>query len=86
MIELANAFEARVGSDFRDREFGLIEQVSREVDPPRAADSYRRRSQVLYEQPPQMTRTEAYSLGECFNIVPIERTVRDQLKGARNHR
>ena len=86
MIELSNAVEARVGSDLRDREVGLIEQVSREVDPPRAGDSYRRRSQVLDEQPPQMTRAEAYPLGECFNIVPIERTVRNQFEGSRNHR
>lgn len=40
MIELSNAFEARVGSDLRDGEVGLIEQVSREVDPPRAGDSH----------------------------------------------
>ena len=86
MIELSNAFEARVGSDLRDREVGLIEQVSREVDAPRAGDSDWRRSQVLEEQPPQMTGAEAYPLGECFNIVYIERTLRDQFKSSRNHR
>lgn len=86
MIELSNAFEARVGRDLRDREIGLIKQVSREVDSPRAGDSYRRPSQVLEEQPPQVTGAEAHPLGECLNIVPIELTFRDQFKGSRNHR
>jgi hypothetical protein len=86
MIELSNTFEARVGSDLCDREVGLVEQVSREVDAPRAGDSYWGRTQVLEEQPPQVTGAEAYALGECFNIVHIERTIRDQFKGSRNHR
>jgi hypothetical protein len=40
----------------------------------------------LEEQPPHVTGAEAYPLGKCFNIVYIERTLRDQFKGSRNHR
>jgi hypothetical protein len=40
MVKLSNALEARVGSDLRDPEVGLVEKVSREVDAPRARDSY----------------------------------------------
>jgi hypothetical protein len=65
---------------------GLVEKVSREVDPPRAGDSYRRRSQVLEEQPPQVTGAEAYSLGECLKIAHIERILRNQFKRTRDHR
>jgi hypothetical protein len=86
MIEVSNASEARVGGDLRNREVGLGEKISREVDPARAGNFCRRRSQVLKEQPPQVTGAEAYPPGECLNIVHIERTLRDQFKGSRNHR
>ena len=69
VVELPNAFEARVGSDLRDRKLGLVEQLARKMDPPRARDSYRRRSQMLEEQPAQMTGAETDTLGKCLNIV-----------------
>jgi hypothetical protein len=86
VVELSNAFEPRIESDLRYREIGLIEKVSREMDAPRAGDSYRRRSQVLEEQPPQVTGAEANTLGQGLDIARIERTLRDQFKRARNYR
>jgi hypothetical protein len=41
---------------------------------------------MLEEQPAQMTRAEAHTLGECLNIADIERTLGDQFKCARDHR
>ena len=64
----------------------MIEQVSREVNPPRAGDPYRRRSQVLEEKSAEVTGTEADGARECIDIANVKGTLGNQFERARDDR
>jgi len=64
----------------------LVNKVTREVSAPSARDLNGWSSQMLEEQPTQVTSTQTNAIGKCVNIANIERTLGDQFRRARDHR
>ena len=60
----------------------LVDQVLREMQTLSVCDRQRTRTQVLREQPPQMTTGNAKTFGKIFNRTIIQRAVGNQFQAA----
>jgi hypothetical protein len=84
MVELANALESCVQRNLRHGHVGLFNQVSSKMNSMSTRDLYRRHSQVLDEQAPQLPRPDAQSFGKFIDTVTVQSAVPDEPERARD--
>ena len=83
-VEAPEAAKAGRGGDVDHREVGLVEELLREMDAPRAGDRERRGSELVDEEPAQVAPADAEARGEIVDPGAVEAALVDEAEGARD--